>query len=168
MAKRPGAPLSPTAQTHACPARAVPKNDHSIQPGAPVVDQGYMDYAPMFDAMHGARWLLAARPASTGANASINVLTLPAKEGSERNLLIPIMLAPATQTTLQLTLHLGPAALKALGRVAAPSSVTLSVLLPGHGATPKPIGAAKAGMGGEWDIEVPLVRGCVMVKSLLA
>ena len=147
----------------------MPKNDHSINPGSPIVDQSYMDYAPMFDAMHGARWLLSARPASTGANASINVLTLPAKAGEQSNLLIPIMLAPAAQPTLQLTLNLGAAALKALGRAAPPSTVTLSVLLPGHGATPKPIGNAQAGADGKWVCkEVPLDRGCAMVTAELA
>jgi len=152
------------------PMAPMPKNDHSIQPGSAVVDQGYMDYAPMFDAMHGARWLLSAHPAtlSTGTNASVNVLSLPAKAGGKgSDLLIPIMLASATQTTLQLTLHLGPVALKELGRVGPVSSVTLSVLFPGQGATPKTIGAAQAGADGEWESDVPLIRGCGMVIAQL-
>ena len=127
-----------------------------------------MDYASLFDAMHGARWLLSARPASTNTNASVNVLTLPTQTGKVSGLLIPIMLASTTQTTLGLTLYLGPAALKALGRAASPASVTLSVLLPGHGATPKQIGRAKEGANGEWESEVPLIRGCAMVTALLA
>eukprot|EP01048_Picozoa_sp_COSAG05_P016966 COSAG05_NODE_2255_length_3333_cov_2.791899_2_plen_132_part_00 len=131
-----------------------------------------MDYAPLFDAMHGARWLLSARPATlaVGSNASVNVLILPAKvAGGKQNLLIPIMLAAPTETMVQLTLNLGPASLKALGRTASPPhSVTLSLLSPGHGATPKALGPAKAGAGGEWTGEIPLVRGCAMVIALLS
>jgi len=152
------------------PMAPMPKNDHSINPGSPIVDQGYIDYAPMFDAMHGARWLLSAYPATllTGTNASVNVFSLPAKAGvKEGGLLIPIMLASATQTTLRLTLHLGPAALKALGHIGPISSVSLSALFPGQGATPKPIGAAKAGINGEWESDVALIRGCAMVTAQL-
>ena len=39
------------------------------------------DYAPLFDAMHGARWLLSARPATLAqghGNTSVNVLTAAA------------------------------------------------------------------------------------------
>jgi len=152
------------------PMAPMPKNDHSINPGSPVVDQGYMDYAPMFDAMHGARWLLSAHAAtlSTGTNASVNIFSLPAKAGGKgTELLIPVMLASATQTTVALTLNLGPAALKALDHVGPVSSVTLSALLPGNGATPKTIGAATAGEHGEWKADVPLIRGCSMVTALL-
>ena len=151
------------------PMAPMPKNDHSINPGSPVVDQGYMDYAPMFDAMHGARWLLSAHAAtlSTGSNASVNIFSLPAKAGGKgTELLIPVMLASATQTTVTLTLNLGPAALKALDRVGPVSSVTLSVLLPGNGA-PKAIAAATAGEHGAWKADVPLIRGCSMVTALL-
>ena len=38
-------------------------------------------YAPLFDAMHGARWLLSARPATLAqghGNTSVNVLTAAA------------------------------------------------------------------------------------------
>ena len=156
------------------PMAPMPKNDHSISPGNLVVDQGYMDYAPLFDAMHGARWLLSARPAtlSLGTNASVNVLTLPLSAkagsgGSERSLLVPIMLAAPTETTVQLTLHLGPAALKALGLTVPPHSVELSLLSPGQGAAPKALGVAKAGDHGEWVGTIPLVRGGAMVTALL-
>ena len=157
------------------PMAPMPKNDHSITPGSPVVDQAYMDYAALFDAMHGARWLLSARPATlapAGTNASVNVLTLPplAQPGSGgKRLLIPIMLASAAQATTRLTLHLGPAALRAIGLAKPPASVSLSVWSPGHGAAPKGLGAATAGGNGEeWVGEVPLVRGCAMVTALLS
>jgi hypothetical protein len=45
------------------PMAPMPKNDHSINPGDPVVEQAYLDYAPLFDLMHGARWLLSSDPA---------------------------------------------------------------------------------------------------------
>ena len=48
----------------------MPKNDHSIVPGNPVVEQAYLDYAPLFDAMHGARWLLSSTPATIRFSAS--------------------------------------------------------------------------------------------------
>lgn len=58
--------LDPFFQQHLLmdvyPMAPMPLNDHSIQPGQPVVGQYYRDYAPLFDAMHGARWLLTTRP----------------------------------------------------------------------------------------------------------
>ena len=54
------------------PMAPMPLNDHSIQPGDPVVEQAYLDYGPLFDAMHGARWLLSTRPATiTFAEAAV-------------------------------------------------------------------------------------------------
>lgn len=152
------------------PMAPMPKNDHSINPGSPAVDQGYMDYAPLFDAMHGARWLLSPRPATLaqGSNASVNVFTLPNTPGAKRSLLIPIMLAAPTQTSVQLTLNLGPSALDALGRTTPPHSVALSLLSPGHDSTPKSLGAATSGNHYEWVGEIPLVRGCAMVIALLS
>ena len=44
------------------PMAPMPKNDHSITPGTPAVEKAYQDYARLFDAMHGARWLLTAQP----------------------------------------------------------------------------------------------------------
>ena len=48
----------------AYPMAPIPLNDHSIQPGSAAVDQAYVDYAFLFNAMHGARGLLSARPAT--------------------------------------------------------------------------------------------------------
>ena len=37
------------------PMAPMPKNDHSIQPAAgSIVEAHYLDYAPLFDLMHGA------------------------------------------------------------------------------------------------------------------
>ena len=44
------------------PMAPMPLNDHSIQPGNLVAQQAYVDYAPLFDSMHGARWLLSSNP----------------------------------------------------------------------------------------------------------
>ena len=44
------------------PMAPMAKNDHSIVPGNPTVERAYREYAPLFDAMHGARWLLTAAP----------------------------------------------------------------------------------------------------------
>ena len=151
----------------------MPKNDHSINPGSPVVDQGYVDYAPMFNVMHGARWLLSARPATLSGitNASTNAFSLPAKAAKAgttgSDLLVPIMLASDTQTSVPLTLNLGADALRLLGHVGDISSVTLSVLSPGNGATPRSIGLAKPSGNGEWKADVPLTRGCAMVIAQL-
>ena len=54
----------------------MPKNDHSINPGSLVVEQAYIDYAPLFNKMHGARWLLTTRP-GWADGAEVNVLTHP-------------------------------------------------------------------------------------------
>ena len=77
----------------AYPMAPIPLNDHSIQPSGPVVDQAYFDYAPLFNAMHGAKWLLSTRPVylGGGANASVSLYTLGGDPVAV--LLAPIMLA---------------------------------------------------------------------------
>ena len=53
------------AVMRAFPMAPMPGNDHSINPGDPVVQQAYFDYAPVFRALRGAEWVLdAIRPVS--------------------------------------------------------------------------------------------------------
>jgi len=146
------------------PMAPMPENDHSIQPGSPVVEQAYVDYAPLFDAMHGAKWLLSAHPVtlSQGTNASTNALTLP-----QGGMLVPIMLGGTGSTTLQLSFKFGAAdTLAGLGLTSPPSSVAVTALYPGKGRTPTVLGNATSGGSGVWTVEVPLVRGCAMVTAV--
>jgi hypothetical protein len=149
------------------PMAPMPKNDHSITPGSPVVEAAYMAYAPLFNAMHGARWLLSTRPVHLDADAGAvaNVFTLPrsltAAEGATAwpDLLVNIMLG-ATSTTTTLTLSLGPAA-RAYGwpRI---SGGLVSTLHPGSTVWSKPVAVTEVGQN--LTATIVLVRGCATVK----
>ena len=65
-----------------------------------MVEQAYMDYAPLFNALHGARWLLTARP-GWADSAVVNVLTT--RDGGY---LVPVMLANRCALFLFFSLHL--------------------------------------------------------------
>ena len=59
------------------PMAPMPKNDHSIIPGEPVVEKAYRDYAQLFDLMHGARWLLSSDPVSISFAPSLATVERP-------------------------------------------------------------------------------------------
>ena len=77
-------------------------------------------YGPLFDSMHGARWLLSASPVSVSGGAIANALTLPSSTGRTQSadggesavtppqLLIPVMLG-GSAPSVYVTLNLGPA-----------------------------------------------------------
>ena len=158
------------------PMAPMPKNDHSIVPGDPngAVELAYREYAPLFDAMHGARWLLTAHPAKiVGANTSsslgiLNVLTLPTTSSNTTKLprlVVPIMLS--AQAAVTLVLNLGPA-ITTLGWSAV-TNVSLSARYPNASVSPADVslGAAKSIGSGLWQATVPLQRGCAMVMAIL-
>lgn len=135
------------------PMAPMPKNDHSITPGSLIVQQAYEDYAPLFNAMHGARWLLTAHPATLnrGDIPGVNVLTAGAG-ASDVKYLAQIMLVP-TETEVFLSLNLPDTNLK---------TVAVSVLHPA-GAGPVKLGfATRDSKSKTWGISVPLVRGCAV------
>ena len=158
------------------PMAPMPKNDHSITPGSPVVEQAYYDYGPLFDAMHGARWLLSSNPVHVAvaptppapAGAAVNVFTLPsggpAAAATTRSLLVPIVLAGANATSATLSLNLVPTQAE-LGWAAA-TAVSGSALHPGQ-AHPVALGQAKQGPDGAWQLVVPLARGMALVTATI-
>ena len=164
------------------PMAPMPKNDHSIVPADPhgAVELAYYDYAKLFDAMHGARWLLTAHPAAivgrngTASAGNVNVLTLPASSSAPGatgaaaqlpQLLVPIMLSP--QIAVTLTLNLAPA-VAALGWPAV-ARISLTARYPNASASPAdvPLGDAKSVGGGSWQASIPLLQGCAMVTATL-
>lgn len=163
------------------PMAPMAKNDHSIVPGNPTVERAYREYAPLFDAMHGARWLLTARPARVDSDSDarrptaaasppfVNVFTRrPAPHARWPELLVPIMLADEDANATTLTLSLAPAT-EALGWPPI-LKVGLSALYPGAPA-PRDLGDARSAgslAAGVWQARVPLVRGCAFVQVTLS
>ena len=142
--------------------------------------QAYRDYAPSFDAMHGARWLLSTRPLSIRVNASTapaatasaghaNVFTLPPvaaaapPNGALPALLVTLVLADETVTVVTLGLWLEPTAAE-LGWPAV-KGVALSGRYPGSSGE-APLGEA-ALVGGVWEARVPLKRRCAIITARL-
>ena len=75
----------------------MPLNDHSIQPGDPVVEQYYRDYAPLFDAMHGARWLLTAHPIKLEVGSVVDdIASLVDSKPAVGGIASPLTLAPCS------------------------------------------------------------------------
>lgn len=146
------------------PMAPMPKNDHSITPGSSIVERAYRNYAPLFDAMHGARWLLSAQPAtiSGGSGAITNVLAfnVSAVDGASA-LLLPVMLGNASASTAQITLELGPT--RKLGwPILAPGLA--AALLPGADSQWQPLANAKEKGSNCWTLVTPLSEGCAMVS----
>lgn len=151
----------------AYPMAPMPKNDHSITPGSMVVEQAYVDYAPLFNAMHGARWLLTAHPAAVkgSVSASANVLTAGIGAGNGVAYVVPVMLgnsssaATAEEQRVVLSLNLPGSATK---------SVRLTALHPGGAGAVVSVGPATKTAAGAWEATVPLVRGCALVQVTVA
>lgn len=175
----------------AYPMAPMHKNDHSIAPAndtgctcpaTPMIEALYRDYGRLFDAMHGARWLLTAQPASVDLG-FVNIFTKGHAKGTAMGaafgaalpeLVVPIMLAlsasnaqggsqpPSNISTL--TLNLEPAA-EALGwpQVVA---ITAAALYPGM-AGERELGSAASVGKGLWRLAVPLERGCALVRVTL-
>lgn len=122
-----------------------PLNDHSVESG-PFVDKQYLDYGPMLDAFRGKKWVLTphAVVVDDGA-AKANAFEVPGGWA------IPVVFGgkhPAVKIRLRNMADL--AAVK-----------TARVLHPGGGEwLPVPVSV----QGAERVLEIPLVRGCAMVR----
>ena len=162
------------------PMAPMPKNDHSITPGSAVVEQGYIDYAPLFNAMHGARWVLTARPATLkaaptpsaagagGSNPDVRTVSTgaaaPAAAATAAfgipnvlttpsgGFVVPIMLANTTTASVILTL-----------RLPGVTALTLKAIHPGRERAVE-LGPAKR-VGAALEATVPLHRGCALVLA---
>ena len=148
----------------AYPMAPIPLNDHSIQPGSLVVDQAYRDYAPLFNSMHGAKWLLSTRPVNARvSDVAVNIFTIGEVGTGLPNLLVPVMLANNSNSSVSVGLNLAPT-MKELGWPPV-KSMNLTVRHPGGGQWSDLTATSKD--NGEWDMDVPLREGCALVRIKL-
>ena len=148
------------------PMAPMPGNDHSINPGSPLVQGAYMDYAPVFFALRGCQWVLdAVRPvaaASAGSSApppQVNVfraLGTSAEAAAPGQLLVVGALGDASATSVRVTVSgaslLGAAAVNAFG------------LVPGAGQAWVPLGQLQVVAGAVAAPAVPMLRGCALLR----
>jgi len=160
------------------PMAPMPANDHSINPGSPLVQQAYKDYAPLFQALRGVEWVLdAVRPvavlmppptALSGSNSG----------GSGGGIQVNIFRAmgtssePVVQGQLLVVLTLAPTGtnattLKVSGQTlfGAATAMNAFSLVPGAGQVWQPMGSFPVAADFTTTVtDVPLLRGCSMIK----
>jgi len=126
----------------------LPGNDHSILPEADI-DQFFLDYGPLLDAMRGKRWYL--RPNTIEATgAKVNLFEVPGGYA------MPVTFGQADRATV--TLH-------GLPQLSGQNGFRVEVIHPGQTEwKPLPTG----GSSDRLVLNVPLVRGCAMVKLAYA
>ena len=148
------------------PMAPMPKNDHSILPGSAVVEQAYRDYAGLFDAMHGASWVLSPHPARIGASnisettrAGVNVF-MAGVGSAGYDYVVPVMVGNNDED-VTLTLN------QNLGRKGPAAKLAYSVLYPGGEPPSRPVYANRT-VHGNWDVNIRLRRGCALIRSKLS
>jgi hypothetical protein len=124
------------------PTAPVPGNDHCILPD-PWVDQQYLDYGPLLDAMRGKRWVLAPH--------SIKVIT-----GSSRASLF------ATPDGYVLPVMLGGADKEAVVELRGIRTESAEVLHPGTSVWNSLQVVPEH--DGNLRLKIPLIRGCAMLR----
>jgi hypothetical protein len=121
-----------------------PGNDHAIRPDS-VGDRLYLDYGPLMNLMKSRQWVLESHAVSVEKNlAKANIFKIP--EGYS----IPVVYGESDQVRVKIT------NLKDLSK-----KTVCSAYYPGK-ETPVEIKMLKSGKN--WFIDVPLERGCVMIK----
>jgi hypothetical protein len=121
-----------------------PANDHSIQPD-PEVDQFYLEYGPLMRLMQNRQWVLEPHAVSVENNlAKANIFKIP--DGYS----IPVVYGEADTVRVKI------ADLKGLG-----NQTSCMAYYPGK-ETPVALKISKSGYA--WYADVPLERGCAMVK----
>ena len=125
----------------------VPVNNHTIKPDYGVSDQAYLDYGPLFDAYSGRTWVLDGAK-SVAASAKANLFAVPG------GYLIPVVFGgELTKTKLDVSGLKRPGNLKAF---------MVDVLNPASSWAWKNI--AVNDDGADLNMEIPLVRGCALVR----
>jgi hypothetical protein len=92
------------------PMAPMPKNDHSITPGNATIDAAYAAYAPLFNTMVGARWLLLPQPAAvTSAAGQTSPQWNVFHREAPQDVLVVLVLSssPSQQVGVQLSLEAG-------------------------------------------------------------
>jgi hypothetical protein len=124
-----------------------PFNNHNIKPDFGYVDQFSLDYGPLFDAYSARTWVLdGAEAKAEGAKA--NLFAIPG------GYLVPVIMGGNKTTT-----GVRVAGLKAPKELA---GFTVEVLHPATGWSWKSL--ASKTVGAELLMDVPLVRGCALVR----
>jgi hypothetical protein len=125
------------------PTAPYPYNHHSITPH-PAVDKFYLDYGPLMDAMRGKKWVLAAHAVRCEGEAKANLFEVPGGYA------MPVTFAGnAAKVSVALRLP---------GLAGVKSAVVL------HPGSEKPTTIAVAAQGADLRLEIPIVRGCAMVR----
>jgi hypothetical protein len=160
------------------PMAPMPANDHSINPGSPLVQQAYKDYAPLFLALRGVEWVLdAVRPvavlmppptALSGSNSG------GSGGGIQANIFRAMGTSsePVVQGQLLVVLTLAPTGtnattLKVSGQTlfGAATAMNAFSLVPGAGQVWQPMGSFPVAADFTTTVtDVPLLRGCSMIK----
>jgi hypothetical protein len=129
------------------PTAPYPGNNHCITP-SPWVDKQYLAYGPLLDAMRGRKWVLRAHAVEVvGHKAKANFFEVPG------GYVVPVTFG-GQESKACVVLH-------GLPRLAEQKAFRSEVLHPGEtGWTP--LAATKR--GDDLVLDVPLVRGCAMVR----
>ncbi len=130
------------------PTAPVPGNDHTILP-APATDRWYLDYGPLFTALRGKKWVLSPHAVEiVGATAKANMFAVP------DGYVVTVTFGGATpRAAVQLRLPDVP------GQEGAERLVEVW-----HPGSEQPVAAKLVRRGIDWQIDVPLQRGCALVK----
>jgi hypothetical protein len=127
------------------PTAPVPGNDHTITP-SPEVDRWYFDYGPLFTALRGKKWILVPHAVNVaGEVAKANLFAVPG------GYVVPVTFGGAA-TSAKVSLRLP---------IAVGTEPMAEVLHPGSDAV-VPVKCIRGENG--WQLEVPLQRGCAVVK----
>jgi len=130
------------------PTAPVPGNDHTITP-SPAIDRWYLDYGPLFAALRGKKWVLEPHAVEVaGMTAKANVFAVP-----DGYVVTVTFGGAAPSATVQLRLPDAP------GGEGAERAVEVW-----HPGSDQPIAAKLVRRGNTWQIDVPLQRGCALVK----
>ena len=125
------------------PTAPLPQNDHTINPSE-FADKYYLDYGPMLDAMRGKRWVLEPHAVEVkGATAKANLFEVPG------GYVVPVVFGGKAKTA------------SIILRLPAQSKLAAQVLHPGSEDW-KLLDCAQDGP--TTQIDVPLERGCAMVR----
>lgn len=129
------------------PTAPLPGNDHTIRPD-PFTDPYYLDYGPLFDALRGRRWVTATHAIEVeGAVAKANVFAIAGGYAA------PVTFGgTATSARVRLRNLTWPGPW---------SAASIDVLVPGRTA---PVQVAVTRRGDTLAVDVPLVRGCGLLR----
>jgi hypothetical protein len=121
-----------------------PGNDHSIHPD-PEVDQFYLDYGPLMKWMQNRQWVLVPHVISVENNlAKANIFKIPGGYS------IPVVYGEGGQVRVK------------IADVEGLNEQTTSVAYYPGKEIPVELKASKT--GNAWYVDVPLERGCAMIK----